>query len=160
VVQAFRTTTQLERADRCLFVPVKLVDFRDVATVDRWRLVLAGAALSERARRQLTVEYGVVEIISQTPRITPHGVIVSGGFHVQGSTLAGVKAIARLSSAAIATGSSFSTGATDGGTNAPANEPPAPPAPPATPPTPPASRRSRPTLRPPCWLSRVGIWSS
>ena len=29
VVQAFRTTTQLERAERCLFVPVKLVDFSD-----------------------------------------------------------------------------------------------------------------------------------
>lgn len=134
VVQAFRTTTQLERAERCLFVPVKLVDFGDVATVDRWRLVLAGAALSERARRQLTVEYGVVEIIPQTPRITPHRVIVSGGFDVPSSTLAGVKAIARLSSAA------------DGGTNVPANEPPAPPTPPAAPP--PATPPTQPAVPP------------
>ena len=46
------------------------------AIVDRWRLLLAGAALSERVRRQLTVEYGVVEIIPQTPKVTPGGVIV------------------------------------------------------------------------------------
>src|SRR5262249_58981548 len=71
VVQAFRTTTQLERVEKCLFVPVKLMDFRDPALVDRWRLQLADAALTERARRQLTVEYGVVELIPQTPRILP-----------------------------------------------------------------------------------------
>jgi hypothetical protein len=71
VVQAFRTTTQLERAERCLFVPVRLVDFSDLALVDRWRLQLADAALTERARRQLTVEYGVVEVVPQTPRIRP-----------------------------------------------------------------------------------------
>lgn len=80
VVQAFRTTTQLERAERCLFVPVKLVDFSNPATVDRWRLRLADSALTVRARRQLTVEYGVVEIIPQTPRIRP-GSIVTGGLN-------------------------------------------------------------------------------
>ena len=85
VVQAFRTTTQLERADRCLFVPVGLVDFRNTGIVDRWRLLLAGAALSERVRRQLTVEYGVVEIIPQTPKITPGGVIVGNVWEAQGS---------------------------------------------------------------------------
>ncbi len=78
VIQAFRTTTQLERAERCLFVPVKLVDFTDSATVDRWRLLLADAALTQRTRRQLTVEYGVVEVIPQTPRITPGSIISSG----------------------------------------------------------------------------------
>lgn len=78
VVQAFRATTMLERAERCLFVPVKLVDFSDPALVDRWRLTLADAALTERARRQLTVEYGVVEIIPQTPRVTPGSIITSG----------------------------------------------------------------------------------
>src|SRR5262249_61505096 len=77
VVQAFRTTTQLERAEKCLFVPVKLMDFRDPALVDRWRLQLADAALTERARRQLTVEYGVVELIPQTPRIVPGKPILS-----------------------------------------------------------------------------------
>lgn len=79
VVQAFRVTTQLEEAERCLFVPLKLLDFRDVAVVERWREVLARAALSARVRRQLTVEYGVVEVIPQTPRVTPGRIIVGGG---------------------------------------------------------------------------------
>src|SRR5262249_62315871 len=78
IVQVFRATTQLERAERCLFVPVKLIDFHDSATVDRWRLVLADAALTERVRRQLTVEYGVVEIAPETPRITPGRLIATG----------------------------------------------------------------------------------
>src|SRR5262249_46138611 len=78
VVQAFRTTTQLERAEKCLFVPVKLMDFRAPALVDRWRLRLADAALTERARRQLTVEYGVVELVPQTPRIKPGRLIETG----------------------------------------------------------------------------------
>ena len=75
VVQAFRVATQLERAEKCLFVPLRLIDLRDQAVVDRWRLVLADAALTLRARRQLTVEYGVVEVIPQTPRVTPGQII-------------------------------------------------------------------------------------
>src|SRR4029078_6841514 len=78
VVQAFRVTTQLERAEKCLFVPLKLLNFRDSAVVDRWREILARAALSGRVQRQLTVEYGVVEIIPQTPRVTPGRIIVTG----------------------------------------------------------------------------------
>ena len=42
VVQAFRVTTQLERAERCLFVPLQLLDFNDAAIVDRWRLRARG----------------------------------------------------------------------------------------------------------------------
>ena len=76
VVQAYRVTAQLERADRCLFVPLKLVSFRDAATVERLRPILAEAALTATAFRQLTSEYGVVEVIAQTPRITPGSIIV------------------------------------------------------------------------------------
>ncbi|WP_052955098.1 hypothetical protein [Microvirga vignae] len=78
VVQAFRVTTQLERARKCLFVPLQLISFHDPAVIDRWRLVLANAALTQRAQRQLTVEYGVVEIIPQTPRVTPGRLILTG----------------------------------------------------------------------------------
>jgi hypothetical protein len=78
VVQAFRVTSQLDRAERCLFVPLKLISFREQDLIDRWRLVLADAALTSRARRQLTVEYGVVEIIPQTPKVTPGRIIVAG----------------------------------------------------------------------------------
>ena len=41
VVQAFRVTTQLEQAERCLFVPLKLLDFGDAKVVDRLRAILA-----------------------------------------------------------------------------------------------------------------------
>jgi hypothetical protein len=77
VVQAFRVTTQLDRAEKCLFVPLQLVDFADPAVVDRWRLVLAEAALTQRTRRQLTVEYGVVEVIPQTPPVTPGRIVAT-----------------------------------------------------------------------------------
>ena len=77
VVQAFRVTTQLEQAERCLFVPLKLLDFADAKVVERWREVLARGALSLRVQRQLTVEYGVVEMIPQTPRVTPGRIFVS-----------------------------------------------------------------------------------
>src|SRR5215813_5694121 len=123
VVQAFRTTTQLERAERCLFVPVQLVDFSDAALVNRWRLVLATAALTERTRRQLTVEYGVVEIIPQTPRIRPGGVIVGGVIGTAGglATAAFMRvATARFtasmaSSGGAGTGGSSNAGAASGG---------------------------------------------
>jgi hypothetical protein len=76
VVQAFRVTSQLERAERCLFVPLKLVNFNDPATVERLRPILADAALTATAFRQLTSEYGVVEVIAQTPRVTPGSIVV------------------------------------------------------------------------------------
>ncbi len=76
VVQAFRVTTQLEQAERCLFVPLQLLEFRDEKVVERWREVLARAALSLKVQRQLTVEYGVVEVIPQTPRVTPGRIFV------------------------------------------------------------------------------------
>jgi hypothetical protein len=70
VVQAFRVTTQLERAERCLFVPFKLINFRDTETLERWRFVLAGAALTREAARQLA-EFGTVLVTSQQPRAFP-----------------------------------------------------------------------------------------
>src|SRR5262249_37297760 len=63
VVQAFRVTTALERAERCLFVPLKPISFRDTATISRLRPILAAVALTSTAFRQLTSEYGVVEIV-------------------------------------------------------------------------------------------------
>jgi len=117
VVQAFRTTTQLERAERCLFVPVKLVDFQVPGTVDRWRLLLASAALTERTRRQLTVEYGVVEIIPQTPRVTPGSIIVSGLGGLSMATRA--LSSSTMTGAAAAAGSTTAAGTTIGLTNPP-----------------------------------------
>jgi hypothetical protein len=148
VVQAFRATTQLERAERCLFVPVKLVDFTDPALVDRWRLRLAAAALTERARRQLTVEYGVVEVIPQTPRITPGKIIVAGDFHIDPSgglstKLAGFGA-APTSARSMATDG----GGAPGAPPAPGPSPPPSRPPPGAPP-PPADDESSPPSAPP-----------
>ena len=70
VVQAFRVTTQLERAERCLFVPVKLIDFSDRATIERWRFALARAALTSAAGRMLA-ELGTILATSQLPLRRP-----------------------------------------------------------------------------------------
>jgi hypothetical protein len=149
VVQAFRATTQLERAERCLFVPVKLVDFTDPALVDRWRLRLAAAALTERARRQLTVEYGVVEVIPQTPRVTPGKVIVAGDFHIDFS---GGLAARMASGFSAASAAARSTAADGGGAPSapPAPEPSPPPTgPPPGAPPPPAGDAPPPPGAPP-----------
>jgi hypothetical protein len=45
VVQLHRTVVELARVERCLFVPMKLVDFRDAATVTRYKGVIAAAGL-------------------------------------------------------------------------------------------------------------------
>lgn len=66
VVQAFKVVTQLERAERCLFVPVKLFDFTKPATIERWRGALARAALTSAAGRMLA-EFGAVLATSQLP---------------------------------------------------------------------------------------------
>jgi hypothetical protein len=155
VVQAFRTTTQLERAERCLFVPVKLVDFRHAETVDRWRLLLAGAALTERARRQLTVEYGVVEIIPQTPRITPGSLVVSGIFDAHIAT-GGIKTMASFASAAAARSASTDEGS--GGASTPATEGPPTTPPPATPPNPTNTDYRRAPVNAPAALLALKGW--
>ena len=78
VVQVFRVTTQLERAERCLFVPLKLLDFSNTEVVDRQRGVLAAVALSDIVRQQLTRDYGVVELVPQVARVTPATVATTG----------------------------------------------------------------------------------
>lgn len=82
VVQAFRITTQLERVERCLFFPVKLVDFSNRATIERWRAQLGRAALTAAAGRMLA-EFGTVLATSQLPlRIPIRPVSVLGGLSV------------------------------------------------------------------------------
>jgi hypothetical protein len=121
-VQAFRVTTQLEQAERCLFVPLKLLNFRDSAVVERWRDVLARSALSARVQRQLTVEYGVVEVIPQTPRVTPGRIIVTSGVRgVLTRMTVATSAVAAAAAAATTTTGGATTGTTDGTT------PPSPP---------------------------------
>ncbi|MBW3578781.1 MAG: OmpA family protein [Actinobacteria bacterium] len=50
VVQLYRVAVRLEAAERCLFIPVRLIDFHDPVTVQRFRHVIAAAALDGQVR--------------------------------------------------------------------------------------------------------------
>jgi hypothetical protein len=70
VVQIYRVEVGISDVDKCIFIPMKLIDFTP-AMIDKYRLVLARAALDRHAYDLLTTRYGVVEAIPQTPRVTP-----------------------------------------------------------------------------------------
>jgi hypothetical protein len=63
VVQAYRVTTRLERAERCIFVPLRPLDFSDEATIERWRSVLLRVARSPAVALQLQ-RFGTVLVKS------------------------------------------------------------------------------------------------
>ena len=67
VVQAFRVTTRLERAERVVFVPVQLIDFDQPANITRFRADLAAAALDEATRQRIALA-GHVLVRSRLPR--------------------------------------------------------------------------------------------
>src|SRR5262249_43519598 len=50
VVQLYRLATEVQSAERVLFVPIELVDFNDDQMIDTYRGTLARAALTARAR--------------------------------------------------------------------------------------------------------------
>lgn len=65
VVQIYRTEARLHRAERCIFVPVQLLDFsgeRGLSVIERFRGALAGAALTDRVRALLADDTTAVEI--------------------------------------------------------------------------------------------------
>ncbi len=45
VVQLYRTVVELSKADRCLFVPMKIIDFSDVRVINRYKQVIAARGL-------------------------------------------------------------------------------------------------------------------
>ena len=59
VVQLYRTVVELSKADRCLFVPMKLIDFRNITLIDRYRPVLIAAAISSDIREALQYPAGM-----------------------------------------------------------------------------------------------------
>lgn len=69
IVQIYRVEVGISKAEKCLFVPMKLVDFNQ-AVIDKYRLVLARAALDRNIRELLTTRYGVVELAPQTPTVS------------------------------------------------------------------------------------------
>ena len=70
VVQVYRVATQLHRADRCLFVPMELLDFSGpeaMPYVERFRPALIRAALNGRIRSLLLDDATAVEIAPVAP---------------------------------------------------------------------------------------------
>jgi hypothetical protein len=61
VVELYRVLVGLHEVERCLFVPMKLVDFDD-RTVARYQSALAAAALTRRALELLTTDFGMVRL--------------------------------------------------------------------------------------------------
>lgn len=61
VIEIYRVNVQLHQAERCLFVPMKLVTF-DPATIERYQGVLANAALTRHIRDLLSMEFGTIGI--------------------------------------------------------------------------------------------------
>jgi hypothetical protein len=61
VIELYRVTTRLHETGRCLFVPMKLVEFSE-STIARYQTALANAALTRRARELLSIEYGMIAL--------------------------------------------------------------------------------------------------
>lgn len=74
VVEVYRVSTGLHEAERCLFVPMKLVDF-DEATIARYQDALAAAALTRRARELLGTEFGMVPVTPVAPTRLPRAAV-------------------------------------------------------------------------------------
>jgi hypothetical protein len=75
VVQLYRTELRLDRAEGCLFIPMKLLDFSDEKVVFRFRESLIDAALNEVARELLDAADGNVVV---SPALTPALTILGG----------------------------------------------------------------------------------
>jgi hypothetical protein len=72
VVQLYRTIVQLSKAERCIFIPMKLLDFRDPKVIDRYRTALLGAALSPVVREALELPASTIRVKDpavQTPEL-------------------------------------------------------------------------------------------
>lgn len=77
IVQIYRVEVGISKAEKCLFVPMKLVEFNQ-GVIDKYRLVLARAALDRNIRELLTTRYGVVELAPQTPRVSINTLLAKG----------------------------------------------------------------------------------
>lgn len=53
VVQVYRIETQLTKAEKCIFIPVEVVDFNDESVIQSYRYILARAALTRWVREEL-----------------------------------------------------------------------------------------------------------
>jgi hypothetical protein len=61
VIEVYRVVVGLSEVERCLFVPMKLVDFNE-QVISQFQAALAGAALNRRIRELLTTDYGMIRL--------------------------------------------------------------------------------------------------
>jgi hypothetical protein len=76
VVQQFRTVVEFVSAERVLFVPLRPLDFTNEQVIDRYRGILAAAALTPSARDLLQYPRGTTRLTS--PLITGSGLFAPG----------------------------------------------------------------------------------
>ena len=70
VVQIYRVAVALSRAEKCFYVPMKLIDFSKPELVRRFRSALAAAPLDENARTLLNTNYETVDFTAAgTPKL-------------------------------------------------------------------------------------------
>jgi hypothetical protein len=89
VIEIYRVVVDLMQVERCLFVPMKLVQF-DEASIRRFQGALADAALTRRARELLTGEFGTVRLTAVAPSRPFRGVVDARG------DIGPVRSLARL----------------------------------------------------------------
>lgn len=63
VVQLYRVAIDIERITRCLFVPMKVLDFRRFEVITRFRRILAAVALSAQVRATLLAAANSVVLV-------------------------------------------------------------------------------------------------
>lgn len=66
VVQVYRVAVQLARVEKCLFVPMRLIDFKNAALVRMFRKVLVAAAVDPEAKALLETDFDTV-LVKLTP---------------------------------------------------------------------------------------------
>ncbi|MBN8214850.1 MAG: hypothetical protein J0M09_18145 [Xanthomonadales bacterium] len=62
IVQIYRVAVNLSKVDKCLFVPLALLDFSDHDIVRRFHPWLLAAAIDDEARRLISTNYRMVEL--------------------------------------------------------------------------------------------------
>lgn len=66
VIEIYRVNVQLQQAERCFFLPMKLINFTE-EIIERYRSALADAALNKRIKELLSNGFGVVTIQPALP---------------------------------------------------------------------------------------------
>jgi hypothetical protein len=63
VVQMYRVAVQLVKCQRCLFIPLALIDFSDERTIERFRHILFQQTLTEHAQQLLLNSFSFVQLL-------------------------------------------------------------------------------------------------